>query len=71
MMQTQSQNAVTKFETVYFMKRLEWQCGHGFYYVKFQGDCLEGALSVLLVTLHFVRHLECYNEEEREDWLGW
>jgi len=24
MMQAQSENAVTKFETVYFMKRLEW-----------------------------------------------
>jgi len=43
MAQAQSQNAVTKFKTVYFMKPFEWQCGHWFYYTKFQGDRLEGA----------------------------
>ena len=26
---------------------------------------------VLFVTLNLVRHLKCYNEEERKDWLGW
>jgi hypothetical protein len=43
MMLAQSQNAVTKFETVYFMKRFEWRCGHWFYCTKFQGEWLEGA----------------------------
>jgi len=43
MMQAKSQNAVTKSETVYFMHRFEWRCGHSFHYVKFQGDCLEEA----------------------------
>ena len=44
MMKAQSQNdAMTKFETVCFMKCFEWCCGHWFYYLKFQEDCLEGA----------------------------